>query len=199
MVQAVLSKQKAIARLHYLLIPARKVRLICDLVRGMSVGEAEVHLQFLPHHAARPLLKLLHSASKNAESKGLDPRNLFISTILVDDGPISKRWMPRARGSASPLYKRSSHVTVELAQVTSERKPKRLTGITIKKEVPQDRKFKELEEKKEIGEGAPPTETKKEVSEENRREALARGRQKKEETRFRKRGFLPKMFRRKSV
>lgn len=199
MAQTALPQQRAIARLRHLLIPARKVRLICDLLRGMSVDEAEAHLQFLPQHAARPILKLLRSASKNGELKGLDPRNLFISKILVDDGPISKRWMQRARGSASPLYKRSSHVTVELALIDRERRLKRLTGITIKKEVPQDRKFKELEEKEKLGERAPSSETKKEGSEEDRRETLVRSRRKKEEMRFQKRGFLPKMFRRKSV
>lgn len=176
------------------------MRLVADLVRGMSVDEAEAHLTFLPNHAARPILKLLRSASKNGEMKGLNPRNLFISTILVEDGPISKRWMPRARGSASPLYIRSCHITIELAPI-EERRLKRLTGITIKKEVAEVKKFKELEEKEELEVKSSKEEQsrKAESQEEAGRQILTRGRQKKGDVRFQKRGFLPKIFRRKSV
>jgi large subunit ribosomal protein L22 len=105
----------ATAKLRHLRISPRKVRLIADLIRGLTVEEAEKQLRFLTKRAANPLLKLLNSAAANAENTfNLTKEKLYIAKILVDPGPTLKRWMPRAMGRATPIMKRTSHVTIVL-------------------------------------------------------------------------------------
>lgn len=94
----------------------RKVRLVADVIRGKSVTRALVALEMLPKRAALPLAKLLRSAVSNAKSKGMSEENLFVSRIAVDKGLVLKRSMPRARGSASMIHKRSSKVTLALGE-----------------------------------------------------------------------------------
>jgi len=103
------------AKLRHLKISPRKVRLVVDLIRGLSVEQAEKQLKFLPKRAAEPVLKLLNSAVANAlnDFKALK-ENLFIAKITVDPGPTLKRWMPRAMGRATPIKKRTSHLTIVL-------------------------------------------------------------------------------------
>jgi len=103
------------AKLRHLKISSRKVRLVVDLIRGLNVIEAEKQLKFLPKRAAEPVLKLLNSAVANATNnfKALK-ENLSIVKIMVDPGPTLKRWMPRAMGRATPLKKRTSHITIVL-------------------------------------------------------------------------------------
>ncbi len=104
------------ARLRYLRMAPRKVRLVADHVRGMNVGQALALLRYTPNAAAKPLAKLLRSAVANAEQKGgrVDVDALFVKTLTVDGGPKMRRFMPRAMGRASRIEKRTSHVTVEL-------------------------------------------------------------------------------------
>lgn len=97
----------------------RKVRLVTDLVKGKKVADALVQLQFLPKRAALPVEKLVRSAIANAKSQGLDEQNLVIQNIEVNEGVTLKRIMPRARGSASRINKRTSHVSVTLREVES--------------------------------------------------------------------------------
>jgi large subunit ribosomal protein L22 len=104
----------AVAKLRYLRIAPRKVRLVADLIRGKSVNEAETILNFTPKKAALPLLKLLKQAIANAKNLGLEKEKLFISKILVDEGPKLKRVMPRARGQANIIQKKTSHITLLL-------------------------------------------------------------------------------------
>lgn len=93
----------------------RKVRLVVDLIRGMAVEPALAQLQFMPKAAARPVRKLLESAIANAEHNfSLDRDGLRIKAALVNQGPTLKRWRPRAMGSAAPILKRTSHVTIVL-------------------------------------------------------------------------------------
>lgn len=93
----------------------RKVRLIADLVRGKKAGDALTTLQFVDKRAAGPIAKLIRSAMANAKDRGAaHPEALTIKTITVDKGITYKRFMPRARGSASPINRRNSNVTVEL-------------------------------------------------------------------------------------
>ncbi len=93
----------------------RKVRLVADLIRGMAVEPALAQLQFLPKAASRPVRKLLESAVANAEHNFKLPKDgLFVKTILVNQGPTLKRWRPRAMGSAAPILKRTSHITLVL-------------------------------------------------------------------------------------
>jgi len=116
------------AKLRYLRIAPRKVRLVADLIREKSVEEAQTILSFTTKKAAKVLLKLLKQAIANAKTNfQLEEKNLYISKILVDEGPKYKRWMPRARGMASPIQKKTSHVTIELTEI--EKKPRKIKKI----------------------------------------------------------------------
>ena len=92
----------------------RKVRLLADLVRGKKVKDALNTLSFVEKRAAEPFAKVIRSAAANAAQTGANPDNLKITKVAVDKGIVYKRMMPRARGSASRINKRNSHITVEL-------------------------------------------------------------------------------------
>jgi len=103
------------AKLRHLRISPRKVRLVTDLVKGLPVTKAERQLKFLTKKAAQPILKLLNSAVANAKNNAdLVKENLYISKIVVENGPILKRWRPRAMGRAAPIMKRTSHISLIL-------------------------------------------------------------------------------------
>ena len=90
-----------------------KVRRVLDLVRGLPVDEALVVLEFTNRAAAPTIKKVLDSAVANAEHNfALDADELFIAQAYADEGPTLKRWRPRARGSASKIRKRTSHITI---------------------------------------------------------------------------------------
>ncbi len=99
----------------------RKTRLVADLVRGKSVPEALTLLAHLPKRAALPLRKLVASAAENARRAGVAPETLVIGKIAVDQGITFSRHMPRARGRATPIRKRTSRVTLELAPLPPRR------------------------------------------------------------------------------
>ena len=94
----------------------RKVRLVADLVRGKKVNDALTALTFLDRRAALPMKKALESAVANAKNLGKKAENLVVSKIAVDKGTVMKKFMPRARGSASPINRRSSHISIELSE-----------------------------------------------------------------------------------
>jgi len=94
----------------------RKVRLIADVVRGKKVNEALAALKFVDKRASLPFAKVIESALANAVSAGKEASRLFIKKVAVDKGTILKRSMPRARGSASRINKRNSHISVELGE-----------------------------------------------------------------------------------
>jgi len=105
------------ANLRFAHISARKARLVADLVRGMPVGAAISMLKFTPKKGADLIKKVVESALGNAsQSKGVDQDKLVISTIAVDEGPIAKRWSPRAMGRATRIRKRMSHIRVALKE-----------------------------------------------------------------------------------
>jgi large subunit ribosomal protein L22 len=97
-------------------ISPRKVRMVVDTVRGKSVSQALSILGFTRKKAALPVQKLLKSAVANAvENGGInDVETLVIDRIMVDEGPTLKRYMPRARGRATPIRKRTSHIRIIL-------------------------------------------------------------------------------------
>jgi large subunit ribosomal protein L22 len=98
-----------------------KVREVLDLVRNRPVHEAEDILRFSERDAAFTVNKLLHSAVANAEhNDGLDPEELFISACFADEGTTIKRWRPRARGRATRIRKRTTHITVIVSRMPSE-------------------------------------------------------------------------------
>jgi large subunit ribosomal protein L22 len=102
----------------HLRISPRKVRMVVDTVRGKSVSQALSILGFTRKKAALPVQKLLKSAVANAaENNGIsDVDALVIDRIMVDEGPTLKRFMPRARGRATPIRKRTSHIRIVLRE-----------------------------------------------------------------------------------
>src|SRR3954470_13678765 len=95
----------------------QKVRLVLDLVRGMPAQEALSVLKFLPQRAARPVAATIRSAMANAENNfNMDPDELIITRCAADEGRTLKRWRPRARGRVNQILKRSSHITVVVAE-----------------------------------------------------------------------------------
>ncbi len=103
------------AKLRHLRVSPQKVRLVADLIRGKHVEEALNILQFTQKRSSLPLAKLVKSAVANADQKGgVNIDNLFVGECFVDGGPTLKRFMPRAQGRATPIIKRTSHVTVGL-------------------------------------------------------------------------------------
>ncbi len=133
------------ANLRYLRTSPRKVRLVADLIRGRSVEDAQKVLLFIVKKPSDPLIKLLHSAVANAEHNfGLNKKDLYIAEIKVDGGPILKRFMPRARGSASPIQKKTSHISLTLKERGKEKMERKGKRVKIKK-VYQKEKPKEEE------------------------------------------------------
>ena len=103
------------AQAKYVRSSARKARLVCDHIRGKSVEEARAILQFTPRAVARDWSKVLESAVANAEHNNeLDGEDLIIKAAHADEGPTLKRFRPRAMGRATPIRKRTSHLTILL-------------------------------------------------------------------------------------
>jgi large subunit ribosomal protein L22 len=94
----------------------RKVRLVADTVRGKKIKEAQIVLSFMPKRAADPILKLLNSAIANAKVSGENIDTLVVKEISVQKGIVAHRWMPKWRGMAHPIKKRSSHVKIVLGE-----------------------------------------------------------------------------------
>lgn len=94
----------------------RKVRLLADLVRGKQVEKAVTLLKFADKRASGPFAKVLLSAIANAKQQGKVEATLFVQKVTVDKGQTIKRFMPRARGSASAIRKHSSHIAIELGE-----------------------------------------------------------------------------------
>lgn len=106
---------KAVAK--YIRISPQKARSVADAVRGKHVQEAFGILKFTPRKAARLIEKVLKSAVANAENNfDMDTENLFVSKIMIDEGPTIKRFKPRAMGRADMIRKRTSHITVVVTE-----------------------------------------------------------------------------------
>jgi len=174
--------KQQVAKLNYLRIAPRKVRLVASALKGLSVNEAEAQLMFRPQRSSEPLLKLLRSAVANAKNnQKLDEEKLYIKTIKVDGGPMLKRFLPRAMGRATPLQKKMSHVTVILEE--REKKTKSRFNVSIEK-----KKVSKKEQKEKAKKAAMKAKTEKPEVE------------KKEITKApEKSGFLNKVFRRKTI
>jgi ribosomal protein L22 len=103
------------ARARYVRTSARKARIVCVHLRGKSVAEARAILAFTPREVARDWSKLLESAVANAESNHeLLEDDLIVREAYADEGPTIKRFRPRAMGRATPIHKRTSHLTITL-------------------------------------------------------------------------------------
>ncbi len=170
--------KQQIAKLNNLRIAPRKVRLVADSLRGLTVNEAEAQLMVMPQKAKEPLLKLLHSAVANAKhNQQASSENLFIKEISVNQGQTLKRHMPRAMGRATPIHKKSSNVTLLLAEAE---KPKTPRFKIVKPEKIKKREAEKIKEEK-----------MKQKEKEEMKPA-------KPET-SKGSGFMKKMFRRKSI
>ncbi len=132
--------EQTTAKLNDLRMAPRKVRLVVDVVRGMGVHEAEAQLMMMDKRAANPILKLLRSAMANAKNLNMTVPQLIVSAIRVDQGQTLKRSLPRARGSASPIHKMSSHITITLSTSKKELKQRFLITAPEKKVKNIDRK-----------------------------------------------------------
>lgn len=133
------------AKVRNLRMSPKKIRLVVDVIRGLDVDEAYSQLAFITKKAVRPVKKLLDSAIANATNNfGLRQDNLYIKEIMVDGGPVLKRWRPRAFGRASKIVKRTSHIFI----VLSERVPSSQEKLNLLKAKAQQTNAK-VQEKKE--------------------------------------------------
>lgn len=111
------AKGSAFATAKYVRISARKMRLVADMVRGHDLARARSILAFSTRAAAKVVDKAIASAAANAENNhDLSGDELYVKSIIVNEGPTLKRFRPRAMGRASRIRKRTSHLTVELAE-----------------------------------------------------------------------------------
>ncbi len=108
-------RPRAIAR--YIRISPRKARIVIDLIRGKKVNDALAILMYTPKAASPIVEKLLNSAIANAENNlSMDRNDLYVAEVYANPGPTLKRFVARSRGSASPMLKRTSHITIVLDQ-----------------------------------------------------------------------------------
>lgn len=132
------------AKLKYLRISPRKVRLVADLIRGKRVSEAQALLDFTIKGATKPLKKLLDAAVADARHNfGIKESNLFISKIFVNEGPTLKRVRARAFGRFFPIHKRTSHVELVLDEIETTAPEKR---ASVEKPL-EDEKKKKVQKK----------------------------------------------------
>jgi len=110
------------AQAKYVRSAPRKARLVMDHIRGKRVADARAILRHTPRAAATDIAKLLESAVANAENNfELDPGELKVGRAFVDEGPTIKRYRPRAQGRATPIHKRTSHMTIYLTESDAPR------------------------------------------------------------------------------
>lgn len=108
---------EALAKLSGARISPQKCRLVADQIRGLRVDRAMEMLSFHKKKAAKIVRKVLESAIANAEhNEGADVDELKVTAIFVDEGPVLKRFMPRAKGRANHILKRTSHITVRVSE-----------------------------------------------------------------------------------
>ena len=107
--------KKAIAHGNYIRGSASKVRRVLDQIRGKSYRDALIMLEFMPYRSTDPITKVLRSAVANAEHNfGMDPSTLFISYACANNGPVMKRYRPRAQGRAFSIKKQTCHISISV-------------------------------------------------------------------------------------
>ncbi len=108
---------EALAHVKYVRMSPRKVKLVCDMIRGKDVATATALMMQTPKAACEPMMKLLKSAVANAEhNNGMNVENLYVSTVMANPGPTLKRGMPRAKGSYNRILKRTTHITLGVSE-----------------------------------------------------------------------------------
>lgn len=184
----------ASASLRFLRIAPRKTRLVAHVIKKLPIGEAEAQLMMHPRRAAVSILKLLRSAIANAKAKKMDASKLFVADIRVDQAPMLKRFMPRAQGRATPIHKMTSHITITLKEGEKSVQSRFVTEVKKvkkpKKEAAHKHEHVHEHEHEHEHEHAHEVEEKpkKQEKPEVKKEVKAPGK-----------GFVQKMFRRKSI
>lgn len=108
---------EARAQIKYALISPRKVKIVCDLIRGKDADVARAILSNIPNRAGELMVKLLKSAVANAENNfGMDPSKLYVAEVYGNPGPILKRMQPVSKGRGYRINKRTSHITIVLKE-----------------------------------------------------------------------------------
>ena len=186
----------------YVRMAPLKVRLVANLVRGLDLVTALDRLAVVNKKGVHFIAKLIHAARADAKNNfELEEKNLFIKEIKVDGGPILYRWMPKAHGRATKIRKRTSNITVVLAEKnpTPAKASKRKSKIdTVKVDAaggPEPIETVGLEKKDKISQDV--TAAHKEILDQNVRAGF-RGAMKQERTQKKEKGFFKKMFNRKS-
>ncbi len=124
------------AKLSYLRIAPRKVRMVTALIKGKKVEKAQAILNFTTKKSAQQVLKLLNSALASAiNTFQMQGANMYISKVLVNEGPKLKRWRARARGRAFAIQKKTSHITIVLQETEKAPKKARIKKKKAKKMV----------------------------------------------------------------
>lgn len=172
------------AKLHYLRIAPRKVRLVAGLIKGMSAKDALIQLKHLPKRSSLPVEKLLKSAIANAKHNfNLEDANLRIKSLIVDGGPVLKRSSPRAFGRAALIRKRTSHLILTLDEMVQTAGKSRTAP---KKNIGPEIRDVSLEELGEI---------ERDEAKLNEKESVSA----KEQGKAKESGFVRRMFNRKAV
>lgn len=181
------------AKLNNLRRSPRKVRLVAGMIKNLEVAEAQNQLKFLVKGSSGAISKLLASAISNAENNfGLDKDNLRIKDVVVNERPKLKRWLPRAHGRASLILKKTCSVEIVLEEIVEGKNRKKIAKPKV-----EEAKVQKVAEKKEAKkEGA------EEIKEEKKE--LAKEREEKEfldkkKAKSDSKGFLKRVFRRKSM
>lgn len=182
-------------KLKQLHIAPRKARLVANSIKGMPVWRAEAILMQRPHRSAEPILKLLRSTVSNAKNNtNMDANKLVIKNIMVDGGPVMKRFMPRAFGRATPILKRMSHITLTLEE-SNKVVDAKFTVVDTAKEKREAKKVARKKAEKEKGKNKkdkkeePIVKPKQEIKEDSK--GL--------KTKDQSKSIFKKMFRRKSI
>ncbi|HHE76890.1 MAG TPA: 50S ribosomal protein L22, partial [Candidatus Parcubacteria bacterium] len=172
-----------------------KARLVVDLVRRKRVDEAERILELTVKRAAKPVAKLLKTAVADARNNfHIEPDNLYISKIFVDEGPKYKRWRPRSRGMANEIIKRTSRITLVLREIEDKNKAKdlKVESGKIKEIKKEDIALKRKRKKDEKSEKTADKEA-------NKRPARLKPETETTKIKPKKTGAFKKIFRRKAV
>lgn len=193
------------AKTKYIRMSPRKVRLVTDIIRGMETNNALDVLKITNKRAVKPVEKLIKAGIANADHNfGLNKDNLYIKEIRVNEGPTLHRWMPRAYGRATPIRKRTSHINLILAEVkegkeTVQKKKKIEAPIKLEERPRQAEKEEKIGKEKK--ESSIEKITKKEEKDKEiidiRREGRG-GHERIEGSTHKGKGFISKIFRRKS-
>ncbi len=192
------------AKAKHIRMSPRKVRLVVDVARGKEVQAALERLKFINKLAAKPVVKLINSAVANAKHNfEIEQDNLYVKEIKVDEGPTLRRWMPKAFGRATPLRKRTSHINLVLSEIKESgvkkaKKQKIEAPIKLASKPKEEEGVKIADKTEEIKEKV---EEKEAALEKDKNIVDLRGEGRGKHTKIEgksHRGFVGKMFRRKS-